>query len=224
MKVGFDGVLLGAWTKIHQSQRILDVGTGTGLVALMLAQRSEHSPAVSIKALETDTAASTEASFNFARSPWKARLESIHGSLQNFERDFNDAPFDLIVCNPPWNAGAHEEMSTSRQLARTAGSLPLDLLFRATRKLLAPNGTLSVIVPAASEVRAKALAEEDHLSLARSCAVRPLTGSPCHRMLLEFSSARQELPTVAEELTIEAEHHVYTPEFRELAQEFYLKF
>ena len=227
MKVGFDGVLLGAWAQVEKSRRILDIGTGTGLVALMLAQRTELLDGVSITAIDIDDRAIEEARFNFAESPWTSRLKTQHVSLQNLVAGGCIEPFDLIVCNPPWHSGPPPQSNATRRLARHSDSLPLDDLFRSVSSLMTRHGRFVVVIPAAQGSRAETIAVGYGLHVSRTLWVRPLPDRPVHRALLEFvpsGRGRWQDASTTEDLTIELEHHAYTPEFRELARPFYLRF
>ena len=139
MKVGTDGVLIGAWAK--GGQRILDIGTGTGVVALMMAQRF---PQALIKALELDVAAAQQAQENAAASPFAARIEVIQGALQQYSAP----PFDAIVSNPPFFTHAVAAKGAARAMARQTDTLPFRDLCQYGRRLLADGGVMSMIIPA----------------------------------------------------------------------------
>jgi len=145
MKVGTDGVLLGAWATIgHDPYTILDIGTGTGIVALMLAQRSF---AEQIDALEIDENAHEQATNNFENSPWNDRLFCYHASLDNFMDELEDQEYDLIVSNPPFYSESVSSGDKARDIARQNHSLPFSDLCEAASVLLSDEGIFAVIVP-----------------------------------------------------------------------------
>lgn len=229
MKVGFDGILLGAWTDVRNCGRILDVGTGTGLVALMLAQRTGKSagtqpaspPSAMIDAVEIAPEAVLEAKRNVRNSPWANRIRIIENSMQVFARDVDDR-YDLIVSNPPWFA-SNVAPRSSRDMARQCQSLPMHQLFADASGMLQPSGRISLVLPHAISTRVLDLALEHDLHLWRRLYVQPTPDKPAHRVLLELGGSQTDT-VITESLTIERSRHDYTPEFRELAKEFYLKF
>ncbi len=146
MKVGTDGVLLGAWTPIVDAQRILDVGTGTGLIALMLAQRSN----ARIDAVEIDKLASEEAEFNFAQSPWNDRLNVFNTNFQVFV-NLPFVPYDLIVSNPPFFINSLKTKCAALSVARHDEMLSFDQLITGAKRLLSNTGRFCVIIPFACD-------------------------------------------------------------------------
>lgn len=215
MKVGTDGVLLGAWAGIcPDDHRALDVGTGTGLIALMLTQRS---PALAVQAIDIDPAAAEEAAANFAASPWANRLAALPISLQSFISE-SEAPasrtFDLIVSNPPFFKASLKAPDAQRSAARHDDTLPPAELIAAARRLLAPNGRLAVIYPP-EEARAFVVeAEAAGLYLSRLTRVISVAGQPPKRHLMEFS--RSAGMPAFDDLVIDS------PEYRSLTGAFYL--
>ncbi|MFN6092079.1 MAG: tRNA1(Val) (adenine(37)-N6)-methyltransferase, partial [Bacteroidota bacterium] len=170
MKVGTDGVLLGAWTNIDNVSRILDIGTGTGLIALMLAQRSN----AIIVAVDAEENAYNQATINFNASPWKERLPLIHSKIQDYQ---TDEKFDLIVSNPPYFTGYYSSDDISRDIARSADMLlPYEDLITAAKRLLKEEGRLSLILPADQQEKFVAIALENRFSLSRCTKVRTKTG------------------------------------------------
>ena len=142
MKVGTDGVLLGAWTNTDNANRILDIGTGTGLIALMLAQRST----ANITAVDAEANACEQAKINFYDSPWADRLQLVHSKIQDFH---SDQLFDLIVSNPPYFSGYYSSDNLSRDISRSADILlPYEDLIAVAQRLLKEDGRLSLILPA----------------------------------------------------------------------------
>jgi tRNA1Val (adenine37-N6)-methyltransferase len=219
MKIGTDGVLLGAWAPVEQNPfSILDIGTGTGIIALMLAQRST---AQQIDALEIDENAYEQATDNFENSPWNDRLFCFHAGLDEFTEEPEDE-YDLIVSNPPFYAEDYKTNYEQRDLARFQDALPFEDLVEAADLLLSENGILAVILPFKEEERFLAIANEFELYPIKITRVKGTPTTEIKRSLLAFK--RFELPTLhSDELIIETARHQYTPEYIELTQEFYLK-
>ena len=219
MKIGTDGVLLGAWTPIENNPlRILDVGTGTGIIALILAQRSSVSQ---IDALEIDENAYEQATDNFENSPWNDRLFCFHAGLEEFVEEPED-DYDLIVSNPPFYSDDYRSSNDQRDLARFQDAMPFEDLIEAAALLLSENGIFAVIIPFKEEENFLALAKEHELFPLKITRVKGSYTSPIVRSLLAFK--RDELAVLsANELVIEISRHEYTPEYIELTKEFYLK-
>jgi tRNA1Val (adenine37-N6)-methyltransferase len=219
MKVGTDGVLLGAWAPIDNNPKcILDIGTGTGVIALMLAQRSK---ATQIDALEIDDKAFEQATYNFENSPWSDRLFCFHAGLDEFIEEPEDE-YDLIVTNPPFYSENFKTNDESRDLARFQDAMPFQELIEATDLLLSENGIFAVIIPFKEEQNFIDLCAEVELSLIKITRVKGSFTTPIVRSLLAFK--RYELPvSSANELVIEINRHEYTNEYIELTKEFYLK-
>jgi len=216
MKVGTDGVLLGAWSKTTESN-ILDIGTGTGLIALMLAQHTENAL---IDAIEIDKLASEEAQKNFDNSVWKERLISINSPLQEFHPQ---KKYDLIISNPPFFINATKAPETNRNNARHTDTLSFDELIDSVKRLLAETGIFSLILPINEANHFIELVLQSKFYLNRKCLVKPNPSKSAKRILMEFSFSEKEI--VEEELTIETEkRHEYTKEYISLTKDFYLKF
>jgi tRNA1Val (adenine37-N6)-methyltransferase len=220
MKVGTDGVLLGAWAPIgHQPFSILDIGAGTGLVALMLAQRTD---AEQIDAIEIDAGAYEDCVENFEESPWNDRLFCYHASLDDFMEDLEDEEYDLIVSNPPFYTNAFPSGDTRRDAARMEHALPFGDLAEAASVLLSDEGLFCAIVPFSEEAAMVAHAAAHDLFLCKRTHVSGTPDSGIKRSLLAFS--RQAPPEVAEDrLIIENARHDYTPGYIALTRDFYLK-
>lgn len=226
MKIGTDGVLLGAWAPIENNPfSILDIGTGTGIIALMLAQRSA---AEQIDALEIDENAYEQATDNFENSPWNDRLFCFHAALDEFVEEPEDE-YDLIVSNPPFYSEDYKSSNDQRDLARFQDAMPFENLIEAAALLLSEKGIFSVIIPFKEEKSFLALAKEYKLYPLKITRVKGTPTSEIKRSLLAFSrnalpDGRQENPTfLVDELIIETERHIYTPEYIELTKDFYLK-
>jgi len=218
MKIGTDGVLLGAWASIsHEPHSILDIGTGTGVVALMVAQRS---PAEVIDALEIHDAAYEQSTENFENSLWSDRLFCYHASLQEFAEEI-DETYDLITCNPPFYSEDYKSKNASRDTARFQDAMPFDHLVACVSKLLSDHGKFTVIIPFKEELHFIELALKANLHTNTILRVRGNSTSGLKRSLIEFSFHQSE--TEIKELTIETERHEYTQEYIDLTKEFYLK-
>jgi tRNA1Val (adenine37-N6)-methyltransferase len=219
MKIGTDGVLLGAWTPIqHNPNSILDIGTGTGVIALMLAQRSD---AGQIDALEIDENAYEQAVDNFENSPWSETLFCFHAGLDEFVEEPEDE-YDLIVSNPPFYTEDYYSDNEQRDLARFADAMPFEDLIEAAALLLSEDGIFSVIIPFKEEELFIALANEYELYPKQITRVKGTPTSEIKRSLLAFSRNEKINPQI-DELVIETARHVYTSEYIELTKEFYLK-
>lgn len=218
MKVGTDGVLLGAWAPVdHRPETILDIGTGSGLIALMLAQRTD---AEQIDALEIDPDAYEQATENFEESPWGDRLFCFHAGLDEFLDD-PEQQYDLIVSNPPFHTEHISPSDAARKLARFADSLPLEELVAAASVLLSPTGFFAVILPFKMESHFISGMQEAGFHLAKLTRVKGTSETPVKRSLMAFS--RQQTTPDVSELILEEERHEYTPEFSALVRDFYLK-
>jgi tRNA1Val (adenine37-N6)-methyltransferase len=219
MKVGTDGVLLGAWAPIGRNPySILDIGAGTGLIALMLAQRSA---AEQIDALEIDDDAYEQATENFEDSPWSDRLFCFHAGLDEFMEEPEDE-YDLIVSNPPFYSEDYGSGDDARDAARFASSMPFADLTEAASLLLSENGIFAVIIPFKEEGDFIALALENELYPLKITHVKGTPETEIKRSLIAFSRIPSEnIPT--DELIIETARHQYTPEYIELTRAFYLK-
>lgn len=218
MKVGTDGVLLGAWTPIfHQPYSILDIGTGTGVIALMLAQRSH---AEQIDAIEIDADAYEQATENFENSPWNDRLYCYHAGLDEFVAEVEEE-FDLIVSNPPFYTDTYKSGDVSRDNARFEDALPFEELVEAADFFLSEQGIFAVILPFKEEEKMLTLCKERDLFPLKITRVKGTPTSEIKRSLLAFSRLQQE--PIQDELIIETARHQYTQEYIQLTKDFYTK-
>ncbi|MDF0716934.1 methyltransferase [Muricauda sp. 334s03] len=218
MKVGTDGVLLGAWASLEkQPESILDIGSGTGLIALQLAQRSL---AETIDAIELDDGAHEQCVTNFEASPWADRLFCYHAGFDEFVDEMDDK-YDLIVSNPPFYAEDVPSGDQSRDKARQSSSLPFDELVHGVSKFLTKSGNFAVIIPYKEEAYFVHLAKSVDLFPNRITRVKGNPNADFKRSLMEFSFHDSE-PYI-DSLVIEEGRHQYTKEYIKLTQAFYLK-
>jgi len=218
MKVGTDGVLLGAWPPVdHQPLRILDVGAGTGLVALMLAQRTDDSM---IDAVEIDDFACVDAEINFKESPWSDRLKLYNTSLQSFAEK-SEFSYDLIVSNPPFFSGSLKNPNQRKAVARHNGGLSQEDLVSGVLKLLSKQGRFSLILPEADYNIFRLKAARAGLFESQRLEVSPNPGRPVKRIVSEWRKVFLE-ESVVEEMVLELSRHHYSDRFRRMVSEFYL--
>lgn len=216
LKVGTDGVVLGAWANVEGAKRILDIGTGTGLLALMAAQRNAEAW---IDAVEIDDASAEQAAENMAASPWADRVR-VH--RMDVRRLRASDPYDLILCNPPFYAGEMDSPDARTGVAKHGGELTFAQLVEAVRMLLAEDGRFACIIPLNREAELLELAEGAWLGVERRCVLRYLEGRPPKRVLLEL--VRGGGIPVEEELTVEHAPGAFTEAYRTLLKDFMLKF
>jgi tRNA1Val (adenine37-N6)-methyltransferase len=219
MKVGMDGVLLGAWTDPSGAERILDIGTGTGLIALMMAQKNN---VAQIDAIEVDPEAFNEAVLNIQQSNWSKRITPELCSFQEFA-EVSLQKYNLIVSNPPFFTNGVKAPLENRAQARHSDSLPLDVLISGAATLLSEKGRISLVLPIESLPEITQLTDSNKLFISRLCRVKPNPQKPDFRILIELTNTESIIQE--ENLMIEFEkHHDYTPEYKELTKDFYLKF
>lgn len=217
MKVGTDGVLLGAWANTDGKKNILDIGTGTGLIAIMAAQRNSEAM---IDAIEIDPESGKQAEENVERTEWSNRINIIVSSLQDF---VPEKKYDLIVSNPPFFNNSTKAAGKQRTDARHTYSLPHTDLIIFAKEYLSEEGILSVVLPVIEGEVLIDFAIKNGIFCSRKTFVVPKPGSQPKRLLIEFS--RQKCETKEEYFTSETEtRHVYTEEYKELTKEFYIAF
>ena len=215
MKVGTDGVLLGAWADCEGAKCILDIGTGTGVIALQMAQRNNQAQ---IHAVEIDEAAAKRARANFDNSPWAERLTVEQTAVQKFSPA---EKFDLIVSNPPYFVDSLLPPDAKRSTARHTHDLTFEELDKAVARLLADNGKFALILPITEFEKYLTLTQ---LHLARRCNVHPIEGGAVKRVMGEFVK-HPTAETKHENIAIErGKRGDYTDDYRALTKDFYLKF
>jgi len=231
MKVGTDGVLLGAWCRLDgdSDRRLLDVGTGTGVIALQLAQRTEGWGAA-IDAVELDPAASLVARANFAASGWGDRLALHNTDVKPFAAaDAHRAAYYHVVSNPPYFVGSLTSPDAARTAARHTASLAYDDLVACCARLLRPSGRVSLVLPAGAETERMTRAAADHgFHVSRLTEVHSTPRSGPRRTLLEFSRHQPAAPRHAPEHTTlviaGSTPGTFSDEYRALTRDFYLRF
>lgn len=216
MKVGTDGVLLGAWTSVDNCVHILDVGTGSGLIALMMAQRC---PGAVVTAIDVDRECCRQAVENVEASPFHDRIAVKVSSFQQFAVSRADL-YDLIVSNPPFFSRSLLPPDAGRAHARHSVSLSLDDLLHGADRCLSPDGRLALILPADRLPELLQMSESHSFCLRRLTRVVPAPGKPVRRVLVELSRSKGMLEE--SQLLIEESRHHYTPEFAALVRDFYL--
>lgn len=222
MKVGTDGVLLGAWASLEgKPNSILDIGAGTGLIAMMMAQRSNAaSIGIGVDAVELDANAFEQCVENFEASPWSDRLFCYHASFQDFAKEIDES-YDLIVSNPPFFSEEVSSGNSSRDIARQEASLPFQELLLGVSNLLSNTGQFAIVLPLDSEKEFTNSAEDYGLYPIKITHVKGNKNAPIKRSLLEFS--RRPSGCRIDTLIIEQQRHIYSEAYIKLTEEFYLK-
>lgn len=216
MKVGTDGVLLGAWAR--GGNRVLDIGTGTGIVALMMAQRFDQAR---VTALEIDAQAAGQARENVAGSPFADRIEVVCASLQDFAAQYEGPAFNAIVCNPPYFVNSLKNVDKRSAMARHTESLPFSLLMKLSRILLSPDGTASYVIAAEAKPLLEAEAAICGLRATRQYDIQTTQRKPVKRFLLEFAKWTEQ-PFEHQKVTL-MEGGKRSEWYRELTKNFYIK-
>ncbi len=218
MKVGTDGVLLGAWATAEAATKILDIGTGTGLIALMLAQRNETAQ---IDAVEVDKASYLQAKYNFKISIWANRLQIFHIPIQDFCKNANSL-YDLIVANPPYFINSTKSQNENKNQVRHTDSLSFEALINSVNTLLTVNGKFCVILPYTEAILFQSLAKAEQLFCVQKVNIKGRDFKPFERILMQFE--RIEKTTIEVDLIIQNSpaRHDYTADYTSLTKDFYL--
>jgi len=214
-KVGTDGVLLGAWADVSHANRILDAGTGSGVIALMMAQRSSQQ--IHIDAIDISEEDVKQARENVAGSPWPNKISVEHFALQQFESD----PYDLIVSNPPFFIDSAKPPAEERTRARHTESLPPEELLTHSARLLSPGGKLCIILPVTEGQNLITIAERIGWHCTRLCEFRARHNKPVERLLFQLEQQNQE--TQKESLILYERDEEWTTDYKNLTRDFYLK-
>lgn len=215
-KVGTDACLLGAWAPVTQINTILDIGTGTGVIALMLAQRNTNAK---IHAIEPDLPSFHDARKNLQDSPWHDRITCENTDLENFAQRASGT-FDLIACNPPFFINSTPNPDVRKTAARHEVNLPLEALIQSAARLLSPEGRIALVLPADRRKDLQKECEKNHLFEQRVLLVAPNDSKPINRMLCILS--RQSLKTHQEVMVLYRAPNTYSSEASELLAPFYL--
>lgn len=219
MKIGTDGVLLGAWTSLTGNPgNILDIGSGTGIIALQMAQRSN---AQTIDAIEIDENAYEQCVENFENAPWADRLFCYHASIQEFASEIEET-YDLIISNPPFYTDDYRSNDQARDRARFTDTLPFEHLIVCAAHLLSDEGIFAIIIPKKEEAHITFLAEKSGLYTHRVCHVQGNPNSEAKRSLMEFGFQKKN-DIAIESLIIETDRHNFTDSYKALVSDFYLK-
>lgn len=218
-KVGTDGVLLGAWVTIEAVNKALDIGTGTGLIALMLAQRTD----VEIYAIDIDEASVLQAGENISSSPWGDRITLLHTSFQDFVSNSSEK-YDLIVTNPPYFTDSYKSTDPARSLSRHHVSFSFHELLKGVEEVLDTNGIFALILPVEEGEKFLRMVNSYGLFLKRKTDVLPVAGKKAIRYMMEFVQEKH-VEIQHDSLIIQDEiSHQFTKEYRELTRDFYLNF
>ncbi len=223
MKVGTDGVLLGAYAALadnDQNANVLDIGTGTGLVALMLAQRFDN---VNIDAVEIDADAFEQSVSNFALSPWVDRLKAIHSDFNIFSKNCNNK-YQLIVSNPPYFEDSLKASAKNRSQARHTDTLSFAQLLSGVKSCLDCNGSFYVILPSDKYATIESLASDNDMYIPSVLWIKGNDQQPIKRAIIELKHSIESYPSTEQKtLVIEKERHQYTDDYIALTKDFYLK-
>jgi len=219
MKVGTDAVLLGAWVMPNDSNHILDIGTGTGVIALMLAQKTSEN----IIALDIEESAVLQAKQNIFESKFSKQIEVIHQSLQDFVKS-TITKFDLIISNPPYFEQSLKSTDEQRSHARHADVLPFEELVDGVIHLLQPTGKFCLIMPTLEAIKFREMAKKKGLNLSKLLRVKSRIDKNIekrHLMQFEFKPSEFSEQTLSIE---QSERHEYTDEYKELTKDYYINF
>lgn len=219
MKVGVDAVLLGAWVEPNGARRVLDIGTGCGVIALAIAQRF---PGALIDAIDVDTPSIKEATENFLNSPWSNRMKAYEADFSEFKTDC--CRYDLIVSNPPFFESGVDSGQNARTRARHVGTLSPYSILESCKYLLNPEGRVAMIVPAESEQRLIETATNNGLALRRIARVFGAWTDAPKRLMLEFILSQSNLTAIEETLHIHDPQGNYTEEYKNLTKDYYIIF
>lgn len=220
MKVGTDGVLLGAWADTHSARNILDIGTGCGLIALMAAQRT---PDAHVTAIDIDQASIDEATGNFQASPFTEMLEALQADIQTFSTQENAMLYDCILSNPPFFTESLLSPNPTRAAARSvAGGLSFQTLIESAVRLLAPSGSLQIILPFQEAPRILGIAIGAGLHLLRRTDITTKATKPPRRTLLHWTNQPTSSPILHNQLCLTDAHGNRSEDYQALTKDFYL--
>lgn len=216
MKVNTDGVLLGAWQEVNEAANILDIGTGSGVIALMMAQKNNHAH---IDAIDIDHGAFEQAKENFSNSPWRNRLTAIHCALQNY---FPSKKYYVIISNPPYFIDDQKAPDPQKNMARHSVTLDYETLLIHIARLLSDRGKALIALPAFNFSKFEALAAVQKLYVVKAAEVTATGGKPPYLVL--FQLEKTEIPLLKNLIQIQNGNGEFTEQYKALTREFYLKF
>ena len=217
MKIGTDGILLGAWASSHGKTQGIDIGTGTGVIAIMMCQKN---PLIKIDAIEISEDAAKDALLNFNNCKWKKNISLLNKDLKKHLPNYK---YDLIVSNPPYFNSGYLPNNKDKSLAKHIESLSYNDVLNFANKQLNQNGTVNLILPYSSYENCKKKADEHQLYCKRECIVYPNIRKAPSRILLEFSKEKHQIET--KKLIIEKDNrHDYTEDYKKLTRDFYTIF
>jgi tRNA1Val (adenine37-N6)-methyltransferase len=219
MKIGTDAVLLGAWAPCGSETRILDIGTGSGILALMMVQRNAN---IIIDAVEIDSEASMLAKLNVQLSPWPGQVHIFNTTIQEFPLA-NKHNYSFIICNPPFFTDSLKAPDKARSTARHNDTLPVNHLLQCTSNLLTENGKAAFIIPADAYENWKVEAAKQNLYPTHTTRVKSSESHAPHRVMLAFSRSKA-VEITDNEISIYISKNIYSPEYMELTRDFYLNF
>jgi tRNA1Val (adenine37-N6)-methyltransferase len=221
MKVNTDGILLGAWSNVDNAKSILDIGSGTALIALMLAQKvAELSQSSKVTGVEIDEAAAIQAQSNVMRSPWSKNVKIVQQDIQSYSQE-QQLTFDLLVSNPPYFTNSLKAQSKARDAARHNDGLSFDDLLRSASSLATKAASFNLILPCEEAERLLELANQYNWYINKICLVSTVTGKKPTRSVLKFTKQGVEQPERTE-LTIRDKSNAYTEAFTKLCKDYYL--
>jgi len=216
MKVNTDGVLLGAWADAEGAETILDIGTGTGVIALMMAQRNV---AATIDAIDIDADAYAQAGENFRSSTWSARLCAHHAALQVY---FPEKKYDLVISNPPYFVDDYKTGDHQKDIAKHGISLSYQELIAGIVRLLSERGKAAIVLPVFNLQLFESMALGQKLSIVKCTEVTAVEGKPPYLALIQIGRQQKEL--TKDRIVIQNEEGLFTPQYKALTRDFYLKF
>ncbi len=216
MKVNTDGVLLGAWQDVSEAENILDIGTGSGVIALMMAQKNNHA---SIDAIDIDQGAFQQAKENFVNSPWGNRLTAVHSPIQNY---FPSKNYDVIISNPPYFIDDQKAPDPQKNIARHGTALDYETLIISIARLLSDKGKALIALPAFNFSIFESLANTQKLCVVSFAEVMATDGKPPYLILIQLEKAEKVL--MKSLIRIQNSNGEFTAQYKALTRDFYLKF
>ena len=218
MKIGTDGILIGAWVNVSKKFKALDIGSGTGIISIMLCQRNLN---LELDSIEISPSAIIDAKINIENCNWSNRIKLFQQDLKDFHPDSN---YDLIVSNPPYFKESLKPSDSERLKARHQNDLKLEDILKFSKQNLTKDGSLNLILPFEQKSEAVEFAKKYGLNSIRECAVYPKPNKAPHRILIEFSR-NENKQIIKESLVIEKDgRHNYSEGYKKLTREFYTIF